>query len=90
LTKRGKLSALKSNMNENWSSQMKAIMQRLILAITKKLPGYKQHSATIEKILQQHHKTQKRTATINASPTLKEHNRARMNKNTRVNEVSMI
>jgi hypothetical protein len=90
LTEGGELSALKPDTNENWSSQVKAIRQRLIPAITKKLPGYKQHSGTIEKILQQHHKMQKRTATINASPTLKEHNRARMNKNTRVNEVSLI
>ena len=84
------MSALKPDINENWSSQVKAIRQRLIPAITKKLPGYKQHSGIIEKILQQHHKTQKCIATINASPTLKEHNHTRMNKNTRVNEVSLI
>ena len=71
MTEGGELSALKPDMNENWSSQVKAIRQRLISAITKKLPSYKQHSATIEKILQQHHKTQKRTTTINASSTLK-------------------
>ncbi|CAG8842927.1 30376_t:CDS:1, partial [Racocetra persica] len=51
-----------------------------------KLPGYKQYSGAIEKILQQHHKMQKHTATINASSTLKALNRARMNKNTRVNK----
>ncbi|CAG8850144.1 22657_t:CDS:1, partial [Racocetra persica] len=51
-----------------------------------KLPGYKQYSGAIEKILQQHHKTQKRTATINASLILKALNHARINKNTRVNE----
>ena len=90
MTEGDELSALKPDMNENWSSQVKAIRQRLIPVITKKLPGYKQHSGAIKKILQQHYKTQKHTATINASPTLKEHNCARMNKNTRVNEVSMI
>ncbi|CAG8814756.1 22167_t:CDS:1, partial [Racocetra persica] len=51
-----------------------------------KLPGYKQYYDAIEKILQQYHKMQKCTAMINASPTLKTLNRARMNKNTRVNE----
>ncbi|CAG8844481.1 29457_t:CDS:2, partial [Racocetra persica] len=51
-----------------------------------KLPGYKQYFGAIEKILQQYHKTQKRTAMINASPTLKTLNHARINKNTRVNE----
>ncbi|CAG8835891.1 24896_t:CDS:2, partial [Racocetra persica] len=48
-----------------------------------KLPGYKQYSGAIEKILQQHYKTQKHTAMINASSTLKALNRTRMNKNTR-------
>ena len=84
------MSAFKPDTNENWSSQVKAIRQRLILAITKKLPSYKQHSGTIEKILQQHHKMQKHIATINASLTLKKHNYARMNKNARVNKISMI
>ncbi|CAG8839746.1 18544_t:CDS:1, partial [Racocetra persica] len=51
-----------------------------------KLPGYKQYFGTIKKILQQHHKTQKCTAMINASPILKALNRTRMNKNIRVNE----
>ncbi|CAG8825308.1 1165_t:CDS:2, partial [Racocetra persica] len=58
----------------------------LVVRAPAKLPGYKQYSGAIEKILQQHHMTQKCTATINASPILKILNRARMNKNTRVNE----
>ncbi|CAG8772283.1 6712_t:CDS:1, partial [Racocetra fulgida] len=58
----------------------------MIPAITKKLPGYRHHSGAIEKILKQHHKTQRRTATINADLKLKAYNRARMEKNSKVNE----
>ncbi|CAG8816687.1 17200_t:CDS:1, partial [Racocetra fulgida] len=58
----------------------------MILAITKKLPGYWHHSGAIEKILKQHHKMQRRIATINADPKLKVYNRVRMGKNSKVNE----
>ncbi|CAG8729323.1 1289_t:CDS:1, partial [Racocetra fulgida] len=60
--------------------------QKLILAITKKLPGYQHHSGIIEKVLKQHHKMQHRIATINADPKLKVYNRTRMEKNSKVNE----
>ncbi|CAG8783479.1 19580_t:CDS:2, partial [Racocetra fulgida] len=62
------------------------MMQKLILAITKKLLGYWHHSGGIEKILKQHHKTQRWIATINANPKLKAYNRARIEKNSKVNE----
>ncbi|CAG8777310.1 4615_t:CDS:1, partial [Racocetra fulgida] len=58
----------------------------MILAIAKKLPGYRHYSGVIEKILKQHHKTQPQTATINADPKLKAYNPARMGKNSKVNK----
>ncbi|CAG8785306.1 10594_t:CDS:1, partial [Racocetra fulgida] len=58
----------------------------MIPAITKKLLGYWHHFGAIEKILKQHHKTQHRTATINADPKLKAYNRAKMGKNSKVNK----
>ncbi|CAG8839222.1 28892_t:CDS:2, partial [Racocetra persica] len=66
--------------------QAPAVQAPAVQAPAVKLSGYKQYSGTIEKILQQHHKTQKHTAMINASPTLKTLNCARMNKNIRINE----
>ncbi|CAG8746622.1 2491_t:CDS:2, partial [Racocetra fulgida] len=67
-------------------SQSQDVRQKLISAITKKLPGYHHHSDVIEKILNQHYKTQRRTATINVDPKLKAYNRAKMKKNSKVNE----
>ncbi|CAG8522310.1 20128_t:CDS:2, partial [Racocetra fulgida] len=81
-----KLSDLKPDLTKQWASQSRDVRQKLIPAITKKLPGYRHHSGTIEKILKQHHKTQRQTATINADPKLKAYNRARMGKNSKVNE----
>ncbi|CAG8797360.1 12802_t:CDS:2, partial [Racocetra fulgida] len=56
---------------------------KLILAITKKLPGYQHHSGAIEKNLKQHHKMQCWTATINIDSKLKAYNRVRMGKNSK-------
>ncbi|CAG8772760.1 19111_t:CDS:1, partial [Racocetra fulgida] len=67
-------------------NQSQDIKQKLILVITKKLPGYHHHSGAIEKILKQHHKTQYRTATINANLKLKAYNYAKIGKNSKVNE----
>ncbi|CAG8795560.1 12433_t:CDS:1, partial [Racocetra fulgida] len=41
---------------------------------------YRHYSGMIEKILKQHYKMQRQTATINADPKLKAYNRARMGK----------
>ncbi|CAG8819258.1 8581_t:CDS:1, partial [Racocetra fulgida] len=82
----GKLSDLKPDLSKQWASQSRDVRQKLIPAITKKLPEYRHHSGTIEKILKQHHKMQRRTATINADPKLKAYNRARMGKNSKVNK----
>ncbi|CAG8499804.1 8330_t:CDS:2 [Racocetra fulgida] len=68
------------------ASQSQNVRQKLILAIAKKLPEYWHHSGVIEKILKQHHKMQRRTATINADPKLKAYNRTKMGKNRSVKE----
>jgi hypothetical protein len=80
----------KPDPSKRWSDQTRDVRQKLIPAITKNLPGYAQHKGPIEKILKQHHKTQRRTALINADPELKEHNRARMGRNSKTNEVRII
>ncbi|CAG8600593.1 7625_t:CDS:2, partial [Racocetra fulgida] len=82
----GKLSDLKPDPTKQWASQLQDIRQKLILAITKKLPGYRHHSGAIKKILKQHQKTQCQTATINADPKLKAYNHAKKGKNSKVNE----
>ena len=86
----GKLSAKKPDPNKNWSSQTKNIRNNLIPSIIKNLPGYKQISGAIETILKSYHKTQRRTSAINSDPALKAYNRARIGKNSKVNEVITI
>ncbi|CAG8820137.1 17516_t:CDS:1, partial [Racocetra fulgida] len=60
--------------------QSQDVRQKLIPAITKKLLGYQHHSGVIEKILKQYHKTQRRTATINADLKLKTNNHVKIEK----------
>ena len=69
---------------------MRDIRKKLIPAITKNLPGYKQYSGAIEKILKQYHKIQRQTAIINTDPKLQDHNHARMERNSKVNKVRLI
>ncbi|CAG8788214.1 8693_t:CDS:1, partial [Dentiscutata erythropus] len=82
----GALADLKPDPSKKWGEQSRNIQSKLISDIIKKLPAYRQNSAAIEKILKQHHKTQRRTATINANPALKKHNRERIDKNSKVND----
>ncbi|CAG8741229.1 3360_t:CDS:2, partial [Racocetra fulgida] len=55
-----------------------AVVSKLIPALIKNLPAYKQHSGVIERILKQRYKMQKRTVQINAAPELQMHNHIRM------------
>ncbi|CAG8814919.1 26019_t:CDS:1, partial [Dentiscutata erythropus] len=75
------LADLKLDPSKKWREQSCNIRHKLIPDIIKKLPAYRQNSAVIEKILKQHHKTQRRTATINANLALKKHNQERIDKN---------
>ena len=70
-----------------WQDQKRATRRKLIPEIVSRLPRYKGNLSDIEKILKQHHKTQRRTYKINSNPSLKEYNRSRMARNTKINEV---
>jgi hypothetical protein len=75
------------NPSITWETQKKTVRRKLIPAIVEELPRYKENRSDIQKILKQHHKTQRRTRKINSDPTLKHYNRARMSRNARINEV---
>ncbi|CAG8806889.1 23849_t:CDS:1, partial [Dentiscutata erythropus] len=68
------LTNLKLDPSKKWGEQSRNIRRKLIPDIIKNLLAYRQNSAAIEKILKQHHKTQRRMATINANLALKKHN----------------
>jgi hypothetical protein len=83
----GELSSMALDPTITWQDQRKTARRKLIPAIIDKLPRYKEHKWDVEKILKQHHKTQRRTHKINSNDTLKAYNRSRMARNTKVNEV---
>ena len=81
------MSHLRVDPLKTWESQRNNVNQKLIPAIIKKLPDYKHHHSKIQKILKQHHKSQRYTSKIHNDPELKAYNLAQMAKNSKINEV---
>jgi len=72
-----------------WESQKRGVRRKVIPAIIEKLLRYKANHSDIQQILKQHHKTQWRTIKINNNANLQDHNRRRMLRNTKINEVNI-
>ena len=89
LVDNGELTNIALNPKSMWKIQKRMTYQKLILAIVEKLPQYKQNCQNIEKILKQHHKTQRRMMKINSDQELKDYNWSWIARNTKINKVNI-